>query len=582
MDEVFLKKKATADKISRFRQLGDLDAAIAECKTAINNYPQDNFFHKILGDIYLQNGNINEACDEYIENLKLISNRPYLFKVFPRFFRLLERVASIQQIDSFKERIKQNINNKVFSEEITHNLVSFFGSEVFEDNELISIITMSNNDQNHQKVLDMVNNWENEHKLAYIQALILHKIKTTDHSKSKKIDTDFILFLEKTGRLDAALDLIKASQKPYNFTMQSRILRICRKLSNYDIAEKLLEINDSFISRSDFNVQYELVYYFQYTNDSERLNKALAEMRRSAANSLPIAKTLYNFYLTFNKFDDAQTLYEHIKQLQIKHKSFSKKREEEQYESEQIVWQRLKDLVSEQEHNRQMIALRDLLKGFSHELGQPITNIRFGVQLQKLRMQKGVDTREEVEELLNLILMQTSRIGNMLDRFRPIVSSKSENTIFDVNQCIKRVFEDLKTRLDTQNISYIIDCTDSVKLYGDCTQFSQIFYNLALNAMQAINENGKIFINIVCKSDNIKIYFSDTGPGIPVKNHQKVFEPFFSTKDPTSGNGGEGLGLFMVWNILKMFNGSIYIDKKYRNGAKFVITLPLLKEETKE
>ena len=226
-----------------------------------------------------------------------------------------------------------------------------------------------------------------------------------------------------------------------------------------------------------------------------------------------------------------------------------------------------------------MVALRDLLKGFSHELGQPITNIRYGVQLQKIRMQKGIDAREDVETLLNLILAQTSRIGNMLDRFRPIVSSKSEQTIFSVENCISQVFEDLKSRLLIQNISYEINCANEARLYGDYTQFSQIFYNLVLNSMQAIASDGKITVDIVSQNENIRIYFMDNGPGIPKEYHQKIFEPFFSTKDPTSGNGGEGLGLFIVWNILKMFNGSIQIDKKYKYGARFIISLPLLKEE---
>ena len=102
-------------------------------------------------------------------------------------------------------------------------------------------------------------------------------------------------------------------------------------------------------------------------------------MRSSAERSIPIARTLYNFYLTFDRFEDAQILSEHIQKLIDRKRTESKKnqdqdRSEEQLESEQIVWQRVKDLVSEKEHNRQMLALRDLLKGFSHELGQPITN----------------------------------------------------------------------------------------------------------------------------------------------------------------------------------------------------------------
>ena len=295
MHEIFAKKKATADKISTLRQSGNLSTAITECKDAISAYPNDNFFHKILGDIYLQNNNIQAACNEYIEHLRLIADKPYLFNAFRRFFRSLERVATIQQIDFFKGQIKENIKNKVFSEEISDALISFFGSDVFEGDELVAVLKISNDDKNKQRVLETVNTWEKKQRLAYIQALVLHKIKEEDHSKCKRIDAELIVFLEKTGRLDAAIDLIEVSQKPYNFTMQSRILRICRKISNYGKAEALLEINDHFISNSDFNVQYELVYYFQYTNNIVCLEKVLKLMRRGASSSLPIAKTLYNF-----------------------------------------------------------------------------------------------------------------------------------------------------------------------------------------------------------------------------------------------------------------------------------------------
>ena len=107
MDEIFAKKKAIADKISALRQSENLSMAITECKDAIEAYPQENFFHKILGDIYLQSANIEEACDEYIENLKLMTDKPYLFKNFRRFFHSLERVASYQQIAALKEKIKE-------------------------------------------------------------------------------------------------------------------------------------------------------------------------------------------------------------------------------------------------------------------------------------------------------------------------------------------------------------------------------------------------------------------------------------------------------------------------------------------
>ena len=69
------------------------------------------------------------------------------------------------------------------------------------------------------------------------------------------------------------------------------------------------------------------------------------------------------------------------------------------------------------------------------------------------------------------------------------------------------------------------------------------------------------------------IEFSDTGIGIPYKNRNSIFDPFFSTKPPGKG---EGLGLFIVWNLLKMQGGTIAVDNDYNQGAKFNIRIPTL------
>lgn len=397
--------------------------------------------------------------------------------------------------------------------------------------------------------------------------------------------------MEKLRKYDLALSMIAKTQKPYqNKFILAAMLRICRKRSDYSFVERELHIDDDFIERSSFNLQYELVYYFQIKDDEERLEKTLRQMRRSAAGSIPIARTLYNFYLSLNRFEDAQSIYTHIQQLEQSQAAEWEQRKkrrvnsvlsrsEEQMESEQAVWQRMKELVSEQEHTRQMIALRDLLKGFSHELGQPITNVRYAVQLYQKKMQKNLDTRHALQVLLSDILLQTNRIGMLLSRFSPIVSPKNESGKFSVRECAEKVFTDLETRLLSQNITHRIIGASALVLTGDQIQFSQVFYNLILNAMQAIEKNGHIDINIsVSEYHVLTIIFADNGPGIPEQNFQKIFEPFFSTKDPTSGNGGEGLGLYIVWNILKMFNGTIQIDKNFRSGTKFIIQIQQEKE----
>ena len=75
------------------------------------------------------------------------------------------------------------------------------------------------------------------------------------------------------------------------------------------------------------------------------------------------------------------------------------------------------------------------------------------------------------------------------------------------------------------------------------------------------------------------IRFKDNGIGIPKDKQRKIFEPFYSTKRKDIEEGGEGLGLYIVWNILKMFKGKINVDSEYTDGAMFIMQIEMEDEE---
>ena len=124
----------------------------------------------------------------------------------------------------------------------------------------------------------------------------------------------------------------------------------------------------------------------------------------------------------------------------------------------------------------------------------------------------------------------------------------------------------------------MIEGHSSAILFGDPLKFHQIFYNLIINAIHSVRESGadgELTCLVEKKPNKIIIKFSDNGKGIPDSLANKIFEPFFSTKQekvsPTKDDGGEGLGLYIVWNIVKMFNGTIHVNKNYQNGAQFIL-----------
>lgn len=191
---------------------------------------------------------------------------------------------------------------------------------------------------------------------------------------------------------------------------------------------------------------------------------------------------------------------------------------------------------------------------------------------------RNIEIIPEEKQLLDSILTQTERVGKLLNRFSPIISSKSEKKYFNVYQAVNNIFDELSVRLNNEKIEYFLRGNHNTEIYGEELQFGQVFYNLIINSIYAIKRTdrpGKIEVSIEESNNTLKISFSDNGTGISPELQRKIFEPFFSTKNKETEEGGEGLGLFIVWNILKIFSGKISVDATHQNGAKFIIIINL-------
>lgn len=338
-------------------------------------------------------------------------------------------------------------------------IIAYILPEASRNDDLVNLIKNNDHDCNFEKIKKSISNSEIKEKYKIV-VNYLKMYKTTTNPKTYDY---FITLTEKYEMYKETLELLLLTYDTgvkRNPTKIRGIFRICRKLHDYSKVEKLFKIDSRFIIESDFNIQYELVYYFEEKNDEDLLKSVLKQMHNSAESSLPIAKTLYNFQLKFNLFDESEILLEHINKLEKrnsnkqldskkskKDREFSESRIQAQNETEIAVRDRMQELVSDQEHNRQMIAIRDLLKGFSHELGQPITNIRYAIQLYNKKVEKKIITADDTTELLAKILNQTERLGKLIKRFGPIVSSKSTKSNFKVLEVITQVFNNLSERI---------------------------------------------------------------------------------------------------------------------------------------
>ena len=102
-------------------------------------------------------------------------------------------------------------------------------------------------------------------------------------------------------------------------------------------------------------------------------------------------------------------------------------------------------------------------------------------------------------------------------------------------------------------------------------QLNQVFMNILLNAIQAVEGAGLIKVGVVEQAKNIIISIADNGIGIPDDKKQKIFEPFYTTKD---GQEGTGLGLSITFDIIKKHKGSIEVKDNDPKGTIFIISLP--------
>ena len=103
-------------------------------------------------------------------------------------------------------------------------------------------------------------------------------------------------------------------------------------------------------------------------------------------------------------------------------------------------------------------------------------------------------------------------------------------------------------------------------------QLQQVFMNIALNALDAMNGRGKLSVRSGRNNGSIEIVFTDTGEGMTTEEIQHVFEPYYTTK---AARAGTGLGLALSYNIIRKHGGTIQVQSEKGKGSSFAVSIPL-------
>jgi two-component system NtrC family sensor kinase len=221
--------------------------------------------------------------------------------------------------------------------------------------------------------------------------------------------------------------------------------------------------------------------------------------------------------------------------------------------------------------SEKLSSLGKLAAGIAHEINQPLTGVLTFASLLKKKFKNDEQTHKDLE----IIVRETKRIRGIvqgvLDFGRETPMSKSTTqiqTILDRTLGIlvhqERFFGiEVKKEYDPA-VPYLI---------VDSNLMEQVFMNIILNAVDAMNGSGTLTLRTRHSNSWVEIDIADTGSGMPSSMVDKIFDPFFTTKDSTEGMG-MGLGLAVSYGIVNNHNGDIQVTTKEGEGTTFTIRLP--------
>jgi signal transduction histidine kinase len=229
-------------------------------------------------------------------------------------------------------------------------------------------------------------------------------------------------------------------------------------------------------------------------------------------------------------------------------------------------------------HSEKLAALGRLAAGVAHEIGNPLTSISTFAQLLR-----EMATDEFTQSSLDIINNHIQRITEIVRRMSTFSRADSLNIKFvQLNDVVNSTLDLMrfdKRMKSTIEIGVSLD-PGLPKTMIDEGQMSQVFINIILNALDAMPDGGKLTITtrhekVYQGRDDILIGFADTGVGISKDSLEKIFDPFYTTKEVGKGTG---LGLSVSYNIVRRFKGDIKVESELGKGTVFTIILPVVKE----
>ena len=242
--------------------------------------------------------------------------------------------------------------------------------------------------------------------------------------------------------------------------------------------------------------------------------------------------------------------------------------------------ERLKEFTKRKIMESERLAIvGQLAANVAHELNNPLQGI---VTYSSLLLEKDIcdePSRQNIEKIVTQANRCRVIIRGLLDFSR---QKKPVKTLTNINALLRGCISLVENQAQFHNINTVQNIDESLPMIViDPSQIERVFLNLIINAAEAMNGGGTLTLTTCfgMNAKNIEIEVKDSGHGISGENMERIFNPFFTTKEV---GHGVGLGLAISYGIVKEHNGEITVESEIGKGAKFTVSLPIITKVSEE
>jgi two-component system sensor histidine kinase PilS (NtrC family) len=228
-------------------------------------------------------------------------------------------------------------------------------------------------------------------------------------------------------------------------------------------------------------------------------------------------------------------------------------------------WRRIQEELRMKDR---MVAVGELAAGLAHEIGNPLAAISGSVQMLAGRVEGDPAQRK----LIEILLKESHRLDRTIKGFLRFARPRERSSVsFDIARLLTENFELLRNSEEVSEHHHLkleLD-TPTARLFADPDQVSQIFWNLARNALRAMPDGGTLRVVGQHSADWYRLQVIDTGRGMTEEQRTNLFHPFHSFFD-----GGTGIGMAIVYRIVQDHGGRLRVDSRPGAGAAITVELP--------